>query len=231
MAGIPKGRRSFSTCAAGIDAQGSIVAWETEMWLPTTVPGNRPLLGVDAAGIPGARPGRGPDFAEWRSALRGFQLAGGRALAEGDAAAAFESARARQDRQRFRGGKLHRRTGGGGGNGSGRVPPARADRSARHRVLKRAAEMIGWQPRPSPNPQRRAGQLAAGRGIAYMRYKQAENYVAIAMEVAVDRATGKINVRRVTCAHDCGLVVNPDGCATRSKAASCRRSAARCTKK
>ena len=50
-----------------------------------------------------------------------------------------------------------------------------------------------------------------GRGVAYMRYKQAENYVAIAMDVAVDRASGKINVRRVTCAHDCGLVVNPDG--------------------
>jgi CO/xanthine dehydrogenase Mo-binding subunit len=43
-----------------------------------------------------------------------------------------------------------------------------------------------------------------------MRYKQSENYVAMAMEVAVDRASGKIAVRRVTCAHDCGLVVNPD---------------------
>ena len=44
-----------------------------------------------------------------------------------------------------------------------------------------------------------------------MRYKQAENYVAIAMETAVDQETGNITVRRVTCAHDCGLVVNPDG--------------------
>jgi len=44
-----------------------------------------------------------------------------------------------------------------------------------------------------------------------VRYKQAENYVAIAMEAAVDRSRGKITVRRVTCAHDCGLVVNPDG--------------------
>jgi nicotinate dehydrogenase subunit B len=43
-----------------------------------------------------------------------------------------------------------------------------------------------------------------------MRYKQAENYVAMAMEVAVDRATGRVDVRRVTCAHDCGLIVNPD---------------------
>ena len=33
----------------------------------------------------------------------------------------------------------------------------------------------------------------------------------MAMEVAVDPASGRIGVRRVTCAHDCGLVVNPDG--------------------
>jgi len=33
----------------------------------------------------------------------------------------------------------------------------------------------------------------------------------MAMEVAVNPATGRIQVRRVACAHDCGLVVNPDG--------------------
>jgi nicotinate dehydrogenase subunit B len=46
--------------------------------------------------------------------------------------------------------------------------------------------------------------------MAYARYKQAENYVAMAMEVAVEPATGVIHVRRVTCAHDCGLIINPD---------------------
>src|ERR1700732_4208374 len=44
-----------------------------------------------------------------------------------------------------------------------------------------------------------------------MPYKQAENYVALGITVAVNKATGKITVRRVVCAHDCGLVVNPDG--------------------
>ena len=53
--------------------------------------------------------------------------------------------------------------------------------------------------------------VLTGRGFAYARYKQAENYVAIAMEVAVDRTTGKINVRRIACVHDGGLIVNPDG--------------------
>ena len=32
----------------------------------------------------------------------------------------------------------------------------------------------------------------------------------MAMEVEVDRASGAIRVRRVACAHDCGLVINPD---------------------
>jgi CO/xanthine dehydrogenase Mo-binding subunit len=77
-------------------------------------------------------------------------------------------------------------------------------------VIKRAAEMIGWEGRPSPNRRTQTGMLT-GRGFAYARYKQAENYVAIAIEVAVDRTSGAINVRRVTCAHDGGLIINPDG--------------------
>ena len=35
------------------------------------------------------------------------------------------------------------------------------------------------------------------------------------MEVAVDRARGRVTVQRVTCAHDCGLVVNPMDCGIR----------------
>ena len=29
--------------------------------------------------------------------------------------------------------------------------------------------------------------------------------------MAVERASGKIRVERVTCAHDCGQIINPDG--------------------
>ena len=43
------------------------------------------------------------------------------------------------------------------------------------------------------------------------------------MEVAVDRASGRVKVERVVCAHDCGQMINPDGVqARRSKAASSR---------
>ena len=42
-----------------------------------------------------------------------------------------------------------------------------------------------------------------------MHYKHNESYVAMAMEVDVEAASGAIRVRRVACAHDCGLVINP----------------------
>ena len=70
--------------------------------------------------------------------------------------------------------------------------------------------MMKWQPRSSPGPERNAA-IARGRGIAYIHYKHQETWVAMGMEVAVERATGKIKVERVACAHDCGLMINPDG--------------------
>src|SRR5262249_58141550 len=36
-------------------------------------------------------------------------------------------------------------------------------------------------------------------------------YVAMVAHVAVDEMTGAVRVRRMVVAHDCGLIVNPDG--------------------
>lgn len=77
-------------------------------------------------------------------------------------------------------------------------------------VARRVGGLMNWQARPSPNPDAGQGGVATGRGIAYIHYKHAENYVAVGMEVAVDRASGAVKVTRVACAHDCGLVINPD---------------------
>jgi CO/xanthine dehydrogenase Mo-binding subunit len=77
-------------------------------------------------------------------------------------------------------------------------------------VIRRMAQMAGWQSRPSPAVSAAKGTLAVGRGMAYIHYKNNETFVAMAMEVEVDRATGEIAVRRVCCAHDCGLMINPD---------------------
>ncbi len=75
--------------------------------------------------------------------------------------------------------------------------------------MRRVAQLMAWQERPSPAALV-AGKWAAGRGMAYIHYKHNETFVAVAMEVEVDRGTGEIAVRRVCCAHDCGLMINPD---------------------
>ena len=209
----PKGPAQFLDLRGGIDAAGNIVAWQTEMWLPTTTPGNRPILGVDAAGLAQAH-GQGagqisqngdPPYAasnvrvtvHWtkETPLRISNLRAPGKIANSFAVESFTdelAAAAGIDAVAFR---LR-----------GLTDPRAIE------VIRRAAEMIGWQARPSPGPGSTAaqGNLLTGRGFSYVRYKQAENYVAMAMEVTVDRTSGRIIVNRVTCAHDCGLVINPD---------------------
>ncbi len=53
------------------------------------------------------------------------------------------------------------------------------------------------------------GQLARGRGIAWVNRDDAR--VATIADITVDRKRGAIRVERVVVAHDCGLVINPDG--------------------
>jgi len=208
----PKGQAQVLDLRGGIDAEGRILAWETEMWNPAPRPGHWPLLVAEAAGLMeehgqltnSTSQNAEPPYAaphvrvlcHWLvgmplrlSNLRAPSKIGNTLAVEGftDELAALAEA----DPVEFR--------------LQGLADP----RSIA--VIKRAAEMIGWQTRRSPNPQARQGTLLIGRGLAYARMKQTEAYVAMAMEVEVDRTSGRIGVRRVTCAHDCGLVVNPDG--------------------
>jgi nicotinate dehydrogenase subunit B len=76
-------------------------------------------------------------------------------------------------------------------------------------VLKAAAEKYGWQPRPAPNSARRSGDILTGRGVSYAYRNQ--TVVAEIAEVEVNRKTGRVWVKRLVCAHDCGLIINPEG--------------------
>jgi CO/xanthine dehydrogenase Mo-binding subunit len=72
-------------------------------------------------------------------------------------------------------------------------------------VVKAAAALAQWETRPSPKP--RSGTAGIGRGMATALNN---TYVAAVAEVEVD-TTGQIHVRRISVAHDCGLIINPDG--------------------
>ena len=75
-------------------------------------------------------------------------------------------------------------------------------------TVRAAAEAFGWDSRPSPKTVG-AGNILTGRGIAYTYRNQ--TVVAQIAEVDVNRATGHVWVKRLVCAHDCGLIINPEG--------------------
>ena len=73
--------------------------------------------------------------------------------------------------------------------------------------LKAAADAFKWDSRPSPK-RLDSGDILTGRGIAYTYRSQ--TVVAQIAEVEVNRRTGRVWVKRIVCAHDCGLVINPE---------------------
>jgi nicotinate dehydrogenase subunit B len=77
-------------------------------------------------------------------------------------------------------------------------------------VVREAAAAARWDARPSPRSNARSG-VAQGRGISCVLYEGDNGYVAIVAEVDVDRASGAIAVRRLVGAQDCGPISNPDG--------------------
>ena len=58
-------------------------------------------------------------------------------------------------------------------------------------------------------------------GIA--RYKNRQCCAAVVAEVAVDEDTAEVRATRLWIAADAGQVIDPDGCATSSRAVPCRR--------
>ena len=209
----PKGPAQLLELRAAVDGDGQIAAWETQAWLPLATANlpNIPLLSLDAAGIP-QTPGRStgliyqnvdppytmPNLSAVVHWIPDAPLRTSAIRAPGKVANTFAvesfvdevASAARVDPVEFR---LRRITNPRG-----------------IEVLQRVAARMGWQPRPSPRPADPSAAILTGRGIAYIHYKHDETLVAMGMEVAVERATGRIRVTRVVCAQDCGLMINPD---------------------
>ena len=70
-------------------------------------------------------------------------------------------------------------------------------------VLKLVAARSGWGT---------ALPVDVGRGLAVAAgFRSTQTWMAAAVQARVDRASGEVHVQKITCAVDCGLVVNPDG--------------------
>lgn len=71
-----------------------------------------------------------------------------------------------------------------------------------------AAEHYGWDKRASPRKDQKEADIAVGRGIAFRRHFS--TFIALIAEVGVHRKTGKLDLVRYVCAHDVGMIVNPE---------------------
>ncbi len=201
---------------AGLDEQGNVVAWNSDFWIALNhivafKPLDFPLLAAAETGLP--KPGNWVGFLFQNSGI-GYALPNVRVNTRHVEQAFFRSAHLRSpgriensyanetfiDELAF----------------AARVDPAeyrlRVLKDARGvAVLNQALQRAGWQSRVGINPASGSGDIAKGRGVAYLRYNNTTTYVAAVAEVAVNRKTGEIRVERVCVAHDCGQLINPDG--------------------
>jgi CO/xanthine dehydrogenase Mo-binding subunit len=208
----PKGPPTLIDISAGLDAQGDIVGWDSELWVPKADLTAWPrTLATTLAGIPQAdaiNPGN-----VHRNLDPSYPFANQRAVAH------------RLDSTPFRPSWI--RTPGRMQNtyanevfidecaAAAGADPVEYRLRYLHdprgiAVLRAAASMAKWEGRPSPRREQ-SGPIARGRGIAYVKYENVRTYCAGVAEVEVNRQTGAIRCTRFYVAHDCGQIINPDG--------------------
>ena len=211
----PKGPAQLQTLRAGVDDTGKIIAWEfTDYSLPWTVSATTTLLASEQIGVKSKTPGSGNGnqgggeiYAFENSKVSAeqipwlqpepFPLRTSNLRAPGQLSRCFASetllneiaADLGADPVEFR------------------LRYLTADQRATD-VLKAVANKTQWQKRSSPSASS-SGTTATGRGIALTR--RSGGYAAAVADVEVNKSTGNVTVQRITLAHDCGLIVNPDG--------------------
>ncbi|MSP40100.1 MAG: xanthine dehydrogenase family protein molybdopterin-binding subunit [Deltaproteobacteria bacterium] len=211
----PKGPAQLDEIKAAVDEDGKMTVWDfTDYGQPWTVSGSTPLLASLQVGLKPNNPGgnngtqaSGEFYTVANQTINIHQigwhfpepisLRTSNLRAPGDVARCFASesfideiaADLKIDPVEFRFKNL---------TGDKRATEA----------LQAAADKAGWQKRPSPAPAV-SSNIAKGRGVALTNLSN--TYVALVAEVEVNKTTGQVAVKKLVCAHDCGLIVNPDG--------------------
>ena len=209
----PKGPPQLIDIEGGVSADGKIAAWKTVMFIPkaTAQLPNIPLLGPQSAGIKqlmgistglisqnGNPPYSTPHVEVSANWHKDAPLRPSNIRAPGKIANCFAVESFTDELSHLAGvDPLEFRLQG--------MSDARGIE-----IIQRTSKLIGWKKRNTPVTKRSGTQLK-GRGMAYMHYKGNETYVGVAMDVVVNTQTGVIQVKRIACAHDCGLIINPDG--------------------
>ncbi len=222
---------------AGVDKDGTIIAWDHESWSPTL----------------GGRPGGNAPGNVVTGFLAGFQPAA--FAARSPAPDPTNYGNGNNAVPSYMSGTVNARSGGTGKIRSERVQthdvqspfftgplrsPARLQNTFAHEsfldeiaaqvkadpveyrvrhlsdprlvdVVKAAAKAATWDSRPSPRAAVRRTGVVSGRGISCVLYEGDNGYCAAVAEVDVNQDTGRITVKRLVIANDVGPISNPDG--------------------
>jgi len=209
----PKGPPHLLDVRAAVNDRGEVVAWNSEAWLPAPTANlpNVPLLAPEAAGIAQPMgistglihqnvdpPYQFPNMRAVIHWIRDTPLRTSNLRAPGKVANCFAVESFTDELAQLVGADPV----------EFRLRYIKDPRGIE--VIRRAAARFGWTPRPRPRAADPKASVLTGRGLAYVHYKHNETYVAVGMEVEVERQSGRIRVTRLACAQDCGLVVNPE---------------------
>jgi len=211
----PKGPAQLQTLRAAVDEAGKIIAWEfTDYSFPWTVASATTLLASEQIGIKSKSPGQGngnqgsgeiyafenikvgAEQIPWMQS-EPFPLRTSNLRAPGQLSRCFASETLLNEIAEDLG-----------------VDPIElrlrylTEDKRGTEVLEAVAKKVGWQKRGAPTAKLN-GATASGRGLAMTR--RSGGYAAAVADVEVDKSTGNVAVKRITLAHDCGLIVNPDG--------------------
>jgi nicotinate dehydrogenase subunit B len=206
--GEPKAAAMVMEVRAGLDEDGHIMAWRYDVWSPSHTNRPRTALGLMAgAEARGQAPSPSAPYfmGGARNAPTNYALANQRVMIHSLAEAPLRTS--------------SMRTLGGAGNTfanesfmdelayAAELDPLvfrlrHLDDPRGRDVLEAAARRANWG---------EALPTGEGRGVSFACYENDQAYVAMVARVAVDDATGALRVRRIVVAHDCGLIVNPDG--------------------
>jgi nicotinate dehydrogenase subunit B len=206
----PKGPPTLLDFRAAIDGQGNVVAWQSEVFIP-----DRPkdiavaLLPAELAGLPHEESHPGNIF---QALAIPYTFPNIRATAHWLAETPFRPSWIRTP------GRMQNTFGNesfideivvaiGADPLEFRLKNLKDPRGAE--LLHALAELASWKAQPVRSMVN--GDIARGRGVAYVKYELVRTYVAAVADVEVDLKSGKVRVTKFYVAHDCGQIINPDG--------------------
>jgi len=208
----PKGPPTLMDLQAGLDANGNVVAWYSQVYVPESAAGsvNVKLVAAELAGLP-HETGMVPGNIIQNTAIP-YTFPNVRTVAHRLAETPFRPSWIRAP------GRMQNTFGNesfmdelaaavGADPLEFRLRYLNDPRGVE--LLKRLASFAQWQSRKSPK--QKGGDVATGRGLTYVKYELARTYVGAVADVEVNRKSGEIRVKHFAVVQDCGQIINPDG--------------------